>query len=602
MKNALRFIFLILTPFVFLQNVQAQNGSANQFRKDFDKVDSLATGKKNEAALALINDIGIRARKAGNTQVIIKSVTLRMLFQSYLKGNDLTKHIASLREDVAQAKQPEKSILQSILGEAYWTYYTQNNYRISQRTDVQGDTVGNITLWSGSRLQREVANTYLASVSETATLQAVSVKNIPDILVGDTATSYLRPTLYDVLVHRALTVLTNYQINQQPNNTLSLSVENSYNTLLKYHLDHGNKAASADLELLWIKRQHKSDEDQAEYLDKLTQLLSKAEGTEIYTEVLIEMASVYLVPGRGISEKTRLTTAIAFLEKGIKAFPNSNGAKRAQKLVNDTKVKSLRIELKSNNMPNAPIRAQYFYTNVDSIYVKIYKVSALNEKGYYDNKGQYMAFLNANTPVKSYAIRLHEEIDYRYHTTEDYFEELPLGNYVLIAQNHQIADTLNKELVNSVTKFTVSNLAVSNRATINGDLYKVLDSRTGLPLQGVKITNVYYNNKTELPTPNSTVVTDQNGNANSPFNQKSGYTIVNMGKDTALLNFSYNYPRDRPGRLNVIFFKDRPIYRPGQKVFFKGLVVKRSDLGNKIMPGEKIEVTFKDVKLVVLMS
>ncbi|MHA4893457.1 alpha-2-macroglobulin family protein [Pedobacter sp. PWIIR3] len=595
MKNALRFVFLILVSCMLLQDVEAQRNTSEEFKNDFYRVDSLATNKKNEAALQLILDIGIRARKAGNTQAVIKSVTLRMLFQSYLKGNDLAKHITSLREDIAQAKQPEKSILQSILGEAYWSYYLINKYKIAQRTEIQGDEGQDITLWSASKLEREVCDTYRHSISEIARLQAVKVKDIPDILIGDTSTSYLRPTLYDVLGHRALAVLTAYQLSGNSVSGIADSVENIYKTLLNYHLDHGNNAAWADLSLIKIKQSRDLNVNQQKYLNSLTELLPKAEGTEIYTDVLYEMAAVYKQGNVGISEKTNLITAVELLEKGIKAFPKSNGAKRSERLIKEIKVKSLRMELRSNIIPNTPVQVQYYHKNVDSIYLNIFRISSLASVNFFDNKDNYINFINTRTPIKAYALKVGRDVDYREHSTGDYFEGLPLGSYVLIAQNHRITDTLNHELVNSATKFIVSNLAVSSRMTDRGIQYRVLNSSTGEALKGVKIDNVFYKDRDNLTIPSSIATTDEKGRANVSFDQNSGNSIITLEKDTNVVSFYGGYYRDRPDRRNVLFFKDRPIYRPGQKVFFKGLVIARNEHSTKIMPGEKVEVSFEDV-------
>jgi hypothetical protein len=245
MKHALRFVLFLLVLLCCSDSIFAQKASYDNI---FAKIDSLASHQKARPALALINDVNLRARKAGNTAIIIKSVMYRRLFQSYLDGNDLIRQINELRQDVAVARQPEKSILQSLLAETIWNYYAQNRSKINQRSEVAGDIGDDVATWPLKKLLTEVTELYLASVYDVTLLQNTPISSLEDVLSGDKATRYLQPTLYDLLANNALVVFRNSQLNLRyvgQDDALDLAGKSKliFENILKYHQKHGNHAA-----------------------------------------------------------------------------------------------------------------------------------------------------------------------------------------------------------------------------------------------------------------------------------------------------------------------------------------------------------------------
>ena len=67
------------------------------------------------------------------------------------------------------------------------------------------------------------------------------------------------------------------------------------------------------------------------------------------------------------------------------------------------------------------------------------------------------------------------------------------------------------------------------------------------------------------------------------------------GQDTLSMpvsNYKNSYKAESK---RVVLFTDRPIYRPGQTVFYKGLFMQTENNTNSIIPAQSIELTFKDV-------
>jgi len=630
MKTALH-LALVFTCCIFASNnVFSQQANLVGYEKIFNKADSLASNQNVKGALVLVTDLNAKARKEGNTVALIKSVIYRILFQHYLDPTDLAKLNTDLKQDIELAKQPEKSILQSLLGQSYWNYYLQNAYRIRQRTSIEAESGNDIKTWSAKKIIDETVNSYMASIADADLLQNSKIDIFTTLLAGDSTTRYLRPTLYDLLAHRALSTFSNTQIDliTPPINPInfratlfsdtksfigeSLPTGDSTSTeqkafiilqkLLQFHSSQKNIAAIVDVDLKRIKfiyqRSLKEGKDTA-YFDALQQLLGKARETEIYSDILYEQALLFRNGfSRNGEEKLNLVNAVKLAEEAIHAYPKSNGAINATNLIKQIKTKSLSIKLKEYAQPNAPMLIQYSYQNVERASLKLYKVQAKltsNNMPDFRDKTKYLSFLKEEKEIRSWNIDLPDIGDYKNHNIVDKLDGLPLGKYLLIAQNESIQDTLPDNLLSNFAFFTVSGMHISTR--LLGDnirQYSAVNSTSGDPLTGIKIQeqgNRYSDNKRTTIA----IKTDNNGFAGSNESHRISSAIATLDTDTVYIEVNSYYYGDKTATKRVVLFTDRPIYRPGQIVYYKGLFLKEFDGKNKVLPDKDVEVVFKDV-------
>lgn len=596
MKNAL---FTIALLFIFFCS---KSLFAQQLKYDdyYAQIDSLAANQKARPAVELINKVNAEARKEGNTAMIIKSVMYRRLFQSYLDGNELIRQINLLRQDVLVAKQPEKSTLQSLLAETFWNYYAQNRYKISQRSAVDGDIGDDVATWSVRKLLTEVTKQYLASVSEVKILQNTPISKLDDVLIGDKTTRYLQPTVYDLLANNALIVFRNTQLNLRYENANEDKevADNSriiFDNILEYHKKHGNKAAYCDAQLTrlrFYKTEYGNLKENLSYFDSLQDLLKQSEGTEIYSNLLYELALLYKTERVKVKPgEDNLEVAVELAEKSIKAFPSSSGASYALSLLQDIRALSLDISIRGHSIPGAPIDIVYNSKNIDTLYLTVYPLT-INETQHVDIKKPINYYqLLKKTPIKSWTRKPVSVDDYRVHMLKDSLDGLPIGDYILIAQNRPLLDTLNQRLINKFAMFKVSGMVVSRRS-LPGKIneFKVFESKNGLPLKGVKIE-------------------DERQSTVNPLTNAEGYSSIKqtsdnfntataiLGRDSVplTLNTFYGNDEDDEEETKILLFTDRPIYRPGQEVFYKGLVLMEKLGSNAIIAQQKVTVQFLDV-------
>ncbi|HEY0177920.1 MAG TPA: hypothetical protein VGC08_16170 [Pedobacter sp.] len=382
MISILRLVLLVAFFSLFRINAFSQEHTVDTYKKEFLKIDSFARITQPRAALALINKLNSRARTEGNQAMLVKSTLYRMLFQSYLEEDALNKILIDLRKDIDLAKQPEKSILQSLLAETYCKYYDQHAYQLYKRTAVDANIGNDIKTWSVSKLTSETINVYMASLAERELLQNTRVDVLNGVLTGDTATRYLRPTLYDLLAHRALETFLDTRFDlRDEDQQMGLfydSVQTIFGQLISYHTEHKNLAALADAELKQIKfnhQRHPVEDNEHVYLAALQSLAKKAVNTEIYADILYEEAAYEQYEKyRPSPDPEALIKAVSLAEQAIKTYPDSYGAKNAARLLKQIKNKTLDIELRSFNLPGKPVKIMFSYANIDSVYLKLYKI------------------------------------------------------------------------------------------------------------------------------------------------------------------------------------------------------------------------------------
>lgn len=600
---------------------------------DFKKVDLLAINTKPREALALINSLYTRSRATHNAPMLIKSVIYRMLFKSYLEEDVYSMLITDLQQDIKEAGQPEKSVLQSLLAETYWKYEQQNSFRIAQRSEIIADPSADIRTWSVKKINDETIQLYFASIAEISLLQHTKVGLLSNVLAGDTATRFLRPTLYDLLAHRALDVFMNTQIGaalvasdridfnnpdmmagyrsflklQLPVNDRSdfyVGALNIFQQLLKFHAQNSNLAALADADLKRLKfiyQQRNSRDSETLYFNALEKMAQEARPTVVYADLLYEQAIVLKNSNTSLPDyQAKLVQAVKLARQAIATYPQSIGAEHAQKLIRDIEQPDLQVEMKAFNLPGKALPIVFSYKNVDTAYLKLYKIpidvadSVIQGYDYLTH-----SFLKNYLPFKEWTRALPQENNYVKQVYMDKIDALPLGNYMLVTQNKR--DSADAKIIAGFTSFKVTGIAVVNRITPQKTQeYYIANSADGSVIKDVHIQEMtlYPLGKAKYERSGEPFKTDKNGYALSANNAVKK-ALITQGKDSL---YTYTQP-DYYGRIindkitqRVVLFTDRPIYRPGQIVFYKGIYFKSDKDKNSAVTGAALEVSFRDVR------
>lgn len=241
------------------------------------------------------------------------------------------------------------------------------------------------------------------------------------------------------------------------------------------------------------------------------------------------------------------------------------------------------------------------YKNVDTAYVRIYKVNYVDHYNQtqdviysYQKDTKIQLYVKTlGTPLHSLKYDLTPFGDMKSHSEELKLPRLKAGVYMVsLANRANWDDTL---LTYKTTIFTVNdNIFIE----LNKDLY-LQDANNGQPKAGVKLKQYKYIKDKFVYQ--SEVVTDANGRVpNADKNEQSYKRYMYETNDGNLAYFYstyYNYNQKESSRTIIRIITDRAIYRPGQKVKYKCIAY--NNLQNKTVPKLSISVVLnKDGELV----
>ncbi len=610
-------LYLLIGLLFFCSHTFAQN-----YQEINHRIDSLANIRLPKSALIEVDKLEQLARKNKNAPQQIRAIIYRMKFQSYMEENALVAIIARLKLDIGQANYPVKSVLQSLLAGMYWNYYHQNRWQFNQRNRLE-KTGSDLTKWDLQTINDEMTHLFKLSLQDYQQEQDTPINVLEGVLDGDKSTRYLRLTLYDLLVQRALEFL----LAEEPALTkpklpfrltdsrlfsdsytfahlyiTTTDITSTFYNGIKYlqqatlfHLQKQDEEALADLDLKRLEFLNRNasviNKDEL-YLNALEQIAPKLSAKPISADAMV-------LQGKYYQEKDSLKQAFSYFTKALSAYPKSFGSKNAEGYLKLIQHKELSATVEDVNVPDEPLLGLLNYRNVKNARLIIYKVSTTQYNQlakipsdinrYTDGTMIYASdsvfrYLKKLKPVIEESLTLPDPQDYRKHSAEFKIEPLKSGHYVVVVRDNLSDDPALIQL----TTLKVCHLSfVTRRNADNQVEIRVTDRETGVPVPHVHVTVAETNEK----------VTDTNGAC--LFDATTAYFFsvkVTTPTDTLYVASRYSNPIFQSNKLttSTILFTDKQIYRPGQTVYYKGLHLQRLEGKSTIMVNEKLTVDIMD--------
>lgn len=139
--------------------------------------------------------------------------------------------------------------------------------------------------------------------------------------------------------------------------------------------------------------------------------------------------------------------------------------------------------------------------------------------------------------------------------------------------------------------FLVTRLGLVAKTSARSTLLFATDLVTGAPLSGVKIKAVADEPGVTMPP---AVVSDKSGLTPWLGNGKKPRLVARLGESMAFLELGGD-DEERPApALKGYIYTDRPAYRPGQSVFFKGVLRQRAGEGYALPDASPVHLIVKD--------
>jgi uncharacterized protein YfaS (alpha-2-macroglobulin family) len=633
--------YILLASLLFCLPVLSFSQVAEPYAREWKKADSLFERGLPQSAKKIADAVYEQAREKQEVVQVLKAQLYLLKTDMYTGEEGQVEAIKRAENEMGKTGFPNNAVWQSIAAQLYWNYYQQNRWKIMNRTSVSTETtIDDIAMWDARRFYSKVSGLYRASLSHPAGLKATNIATYDAVLEKGVNTRPLRPTLYDLLAFRALRFFENdekdvtspafrftiedpaafadaetfMQHNFRSQDTVSLQWQaiKIYQQLLQLHSNDTLPGAFIDADLHRLAFVHRSavlTDKNERYIQALEAIAKKYGTHELaalaafraaqammrteYTTTDITTRRNRQQPRNGNLPEIRLR-----LEKIVAAFAKSEGGILAAELLRSINIKEISVQTEQVVLPGEVSKALIIYRNLPKAWFRIIPVDIEDYRMAFRTGGKaWQNTLLQTGAVKAWSEHLPGIADLESHTAEIKIDALPMGMYAIIVSADEKFSAKNNIINYAV--FQVSKLSLITQYTGSGF---VLDRKDGNPVAGATIElyrENYRNNGYELEVAEELVSAKDGSFSLKKKSREYSAFAVEKGDDRLYLSeYMGFYDPGKPpaSRVQTFFFTDRSIYRPGQTVYFKGIMVSSVKEGreNNVIANEATEVTFYD--------
>ncbi|WP_153796039.1 alpha-2-macroglobulin family protein [Foetidibacter luteolus] len=616
---------LLVSCLAFCLFVAAQTTDPD-FTKQWIEIDTLIVQKDlPKSALKKVNSIYNIARQKKLAAQATKALLYKLALEDKTTEKNINQEVAYLQKEIETSfNVTHKSILQTLLAKTYQQYYNNNRWRFYNRNKTATYNKTDIETWNNDNLHQAITKNYADALQPATILQQTTLKPYNAIIIKGNTDS-LRPTLYDLIAHEALDYFKSGDAYlTQPDYAFTLTDKTALGTaaefmqykfesrdtashlllalhlfqeLMRFHSKHKEPSAFIDVNLErieWVKQQASIDNEDELYIAALKDITgtypdepAAAQAWYLFINTYAAKAQQYK-PLTDTANQYAYVTAKALIGQRLKAQPApSEGNSNMQQLLDRITEKEITTQAENVNMPGQPFRLLVQYKNTDTFYARIINAALIDKAGLNRYDTAYWRQLARLKYIKAFSQQLPATGDYQQHAAEIKVDALPAGKYVLLGSTSKDFATAGRL---TEQRFDVSSISYIK----NGEDYFVLNRENGQPVEKatVKYINYYYDSKKgKSLTEEGRLETDKNGFFTLKNRLKHGNSNVQLkfyknDDSLALENNEYFYSDSsseddeedededyEKDNARVHFFTDRSIYRPGQTVYFKGIVI-----------------------------
>jgi TonB-dependent SusC/RagA subfamily outer membrane receptor len=607
----------------------------NNYEKLWQEVTELELQGKFRDAAKVVDKIRKKAERNDQSDQIVKSFIFQSKFALLLEENAQDNIIADIEEAINNKQFPTDQILQSVYAGFLEQYLNKNLFKIQKRSLLDSSALSNnYKLWDAQTFITRINALYKASTKNETALQQLAVTNYSAILTYSSKSTYYRPTLYDFLAHRALDFFKQNHWYLKPHNEpyilndpslLSISEKfraitfktpdsilskvpalKTFQKLESFHIGKDSLAyIDAVLERLKFVRNHSSlKEKDALYFETLQNLLARFKDHEASSMVAYEVVTYYVDKSKVENAKfdpnvkdSRLK-AVAICDRIIARFPNSDGGTMCHLKRNELLSKKISLQTENFVVPEKPFLARVSFKNIDSLYMAAYAVSKDYFEGYqgYQKDSLLQQLLQKQKPVIKKLFRLPLKKDLYEYSTEIDMPALPAGNYVLVASGSQKCELITQVYAYASIQATVLSL-LSHESSKHLTL-QLLNRENGQPLSGAQVKAKGIEDFEVSGETNALGMFQikRKEKFSSNLNTEIVFKNDTLKTNTPFLSriYSNNNYEDEERQAKMLLFLDRSIYRPGQTMYFKGILVEKEKGLKKVVPNTWVTVVIYD--------
>lgn len=627
--------YLIITIIISLTMHTYGQGPIKHYSTEWKKVDELLGKGLTKDALEQVKKIyGLAKKEKQDAQVIKAAVYMTQLQAENREDNGIAA-IKELEQEMAASAGPARSILTSLVASEYYAYYQTVRWQLYGRTATATFDKTDIATWGTEDFHQKIGALFLESIRDEAALKKTKLDHY-DAIITKGNMRKLRPTLFDLLAFRTLEYFSSDERNiKKPAyafeiNTASAfdpaadfvhrkfetkdsaSLEHQalllYQKLIAFHLEDKDPGALIDVDLARLqyvrqKSVHPDKEDL--YFLAISHIADQYQSTPAAAQAwylkalwLNAKADDYK-PGTDSTSRFERVKALEICQKIARENPETEGGINSFNLARQITQKNLNFSVETVNVIGKPFRVLVKYKNFNKLFLRVVKAAdqIKNSLERDDNNTKWVRLTGAQ-PLRAWEQSLPETKDHQEHSVEIKSDGLPSGEYVLLASSDP--GFKNNEAVLGAMLFYVSDISYVQK----GADFFVLNRDNGQPLAGAAIqlweksynynTRAYVNNKGQRLTTDTfgyikIPALQQNNNNNQQLLEIS-YQQDRLFLQGHNMRYYSNYAETDESAdkaEHVYLFTDRSLYRPGQTVYYKGIVTK----GKSVLNDQRAEFT-----------
>ena len=627
-------IFTTLLSFGFTTN-DDDKPMKNNYENLWKKFEENLEKQLPESAEKVLNEIEKKAEKEHDQVQLLKTILYRRkVMHETVEEAYEEAYIKYAMTQFDRLDVVSQAVLHSEIASIYANYLADNDYTIIQNIAIDGD-LSEVAMkyWDKRTFQRLIDEQYALALQPVKQLKAAETE--PYITLFESPEPHFikyEPTMFDFLVHR---VASYYKENANADN-----LQPDWNTDLWWLNDL--EFAKADLgdsddaiirclrffQMLIAQNENNENlllyndykrygfvngilKDDVRYQKALRALMTKyrnnAQFVALSNCLATSLIDQYDKNPDDSTYYNNYRQAAKICQQAISAYPKeAYGCTSTLKYLTSP---LLEFSLNQVQLPNENIPVIMDYRNLEHPYYKIVKVT---EKDVKDFDKLYSKEIKEKLikmkPYKEGILDIPTETDMHRHSAIVSLPPLEEGIYYLVGNVSE--DNKDEDRIIYLF-FQVSNLGFIADSKPNLFEIVTIDRKTGHPMAGVTVevfrkTWNYKKREYEIISV-ANLTSDQDGKVvlTDRYGHDSFLVNLRKGKDVLLAKNNYHIERtpSRSGMYETTrIFTDRAIYRPGQTVYFKGIVVHYDNGEQTLATNLREEVSFKDANWQTISS
>ncbi len=607
----------------------AQKPKATSMETRWKKVEQYAQQDLPESALKEVDAILEQAKKDNNSPEIIKAMVSKMRFIIDKNPDETEKLIREFEVYTNKTTNPaEKAIMLSMTAELYCIYYQNDQYKIDRRTEFQGFEPDDMKEWTKNIFVEKIVKYANLSLGDAEVLQKTKSQTYAPIIDQGKDSRDMQPTLFDFLAYRKIEILENFNENDEDEDTgfdmisavdttytvisgetstglsegtqpeqITKAITETYDQLIFFNKKQKNKPATiyAELQKLDFTNQEKDEN----YLKELERLENQNSDNESVVEVMAAKAH-YLLDKENESDKTDNSKKLAFdiASEGIKKYPKYKRIGILENIRRQLLQKSVESYCNIFVRPNSPLKINLTSKNIKTLKLSVYRLNITSPEYYMyrANRQNDRQLYPKHTLVSTQTINPAADPNMNSVTTGVEIKTGDYGIYEFVLEENKPSASDEK----AVGFFITTDLSFIQRNAGNrtNDIF-VLNRTTGNPEKNVNVTSyekTWGGSAYQIKLQNHTL-TNADGLATLRFAKDYGDNLLvfEKGNDKYFTEGSdfYDYGLNQASDMDddaksTSLFTDRSLYRPGQTVYFKGIIYKSKK--QEIVAGENATI------------